>query len=39
MLLWHEYVQRLERLLGEVNASVEELRELSKRLGKDTGEG
>ena len=37
-LLWQEYVQRLERMLGDVNVSVEELRELSERLGKDIGD-
>jgi hypothetical protein len=37
-LLWQEYVQRFERMLGDVNVSVEELRELSERLGKDIGD-
>lgn len=36
--LWQERVQRLERMIGNVNVSVEELRELSERLSKDTGD-
>ncbi len=35
--LWHERVHRLERMLGNVNLSVEELRELLERLNKDIG--
>ena len=30
--LWQERIERLERMLGDVNVSVEELRELAERL-------
>ncbi len=36
--LWQERIQHLERMLGDVNVSIEELRELSERLRQDIGD-